>query len=157
GIILVFMVMASQFESYRDPFIILFAVPFALMGTVWFLLLFGEHLSVVSFIGMIMLVGVAVNNAIVLIDYTNILRARGFSVFDAASEAGRARLRPILMTTITTLFGLLPLIINTGEGSEVWRPLGVSVIGGLLVSTIIILIFIPVLYSIFEQRMKKNI
>ncbi len=157
GIILVYMVMASQFESYRDPFIILFAVPFALIGTVWFLLLFGEHLSVVSFIGMIMLVGVAVNNAIVLIDYTNILRARGFSVFDAASEAGRARLRPILMTTITTLFGLLPLTINTGEGSEVWRPLGVSVIGGLLVSTIIILIFIPVLYSIFEQRMKKNI
>ncbi|MBI5416896.1 efflux RND transporter permease subunit [Candidatus Poribacteria bacterium] len=157
GIILVYMVMASQFESYRDPFIILFAVPFALMGTIWFLLLFGEHLSVVSFIGMIMLVGVAVNNAIVLIDYINILRARGYSVFDAAAEAGRSRLRPILMTTITTLFGLLPLIFNTGEGSEVWRPLGVSVIGGLLVSTIIILIFIPVLYSIFEERMKKKV
>ncbi|MBI5207015.1 MAG: efflux RND transporter permease subunit [Candidatus Firestonebacteria bacterium] len=157
GIILVYMVMASQFESYRGPFIILFAVPLALMGTVWFLFIFGEHLSVVSFIGMIMLVGVAVNNAIVLIDYTNILKARGYSVFDAASEAGRARLRPILMTTITTLFGLLPLVTNKGEGSESWRPLGVSVIGGLLVSTIIIFIFIPVLYSIFEERMKKKV
>ncbi|MBI4650027.1 efflux RND transporter permease subunit [Candidatus Desantisbacteria bacterium] len=157
GIILVYMVLASQFESFRDPFIILFAVPFALMGTIWFLLLFGEPLSVISYIGMIMLVGIAVNNAIVLIDYTNILRSRGFGVIEACTEAGKARLRPILMTTITTLFGLLPLMLNKGEGSESWRPLAISVIGGLLVSTIIVLVFIPVLYSLAEQRMKKRI
>lgn len=154
GIILVYMVMAAQFESLLDPFVILFSIPFAITGVIWILLITGKTLNIISYVGMIMLVGIVVNNAIVLVDYTNIMRARGLSVHDAILTAGRRRLRPVLMTALTTIFGLLPLALRTGEGSEVWSPLAISVIGGLLVSTLITLIFVPTLYSIFEERLK---
>ncbi|MDY7037045.1 MAG: efflux RND transporter permease subunit, partial [Thermodesulfobacteriota bacterium] len=156
GVILVYMVMASQFESLRSPFIIIFSVPFAMIGVICALALTGHTLSVVSFIGLIMLVGIVVNNAIVLVDYTNILRARGLSVQEAVQTGGRDRLRPILMTATTTIFGLLPLALSTGEGSEAWNAMGVAVIGGLIVSTLITLIFVPTLYSILEDWREKG-
>jgi len=154
GIILVYLVMAAQFESLIDPFIIMFSVPFAIVGVIWALFITGYTLSIISYIGMIMLVGIVVNNAIVLVDYTNILRARGVPVHDAIIMAGKRRLRPVLMTALTTIFALTPMALSKGEGSEMWSPLGVSVIGGLFVSTVITLIFVPTLYSIFEERIK---
>lgn len=156
GVILVYMVMSSQFESLRDPFIIIFSVPFAIVGVIWALLITGKTLSLISFVGMIMLVGIVVNNAIILIDYMNILRKRGLNVRGAIEIAGPRRLRPILMTSLTTIFGLAPMAIKSGEGSEIWSPLGISVIGGLLASTLITLIFVPTLYSIFETAREKK-
>ena len=154
GIILVYMVMASQFESLVDPFVIMFAVPFAISGVIWALLITGKTLSMTSFVGMIMLVGIVVNNGIVLVDFINILRARGLEVKEAILTAGARRLRPVLMTSLTTILALIPLAARRGEGSEVWSPLAVAVIGGLLVSLTITLIFVPTLYSIVEERLK---
>ena len=156
GIILVYMVMAAQFESLLDPFVILFSIPFAVVGVIWALFITGKTLSTLSFVGMVMLVGIVVNNAIVLVDYTNIMRARGLALEEAILVSGPRRLRPVLMTAFTTIFALLPLALKTGEGSEIWSPLAISVIGGLLVSTLVTLIFVPVMYSIFETRVKKN-
>ena len=157
GMILVYMVMASQFESFRDPFIILFSIPFGMIGAVLVHIIFRQTFTLVSFIGLIMIVGIVVNNAIVLISYINILRARGLKVREAITKGGRARLRPVLMTTLTTVFGLMPLAFSKGEGSEEWFTLGLTVIGGLLVSTLITLIFIPTLYSVFEERKKIDL
>jgi len=156
GILLVYMVMAAQFESFVDPFVILFSVPFAVTGVIWALLITGKTLNIISFVGMIMLVGIVVNNAIVLVDYINIMRARGFGLREAILVTGPRRLRPVLMTAFTTIFALLPLALRTGEGSELWSPLAVSVIGGLLVSTLVTLVFVPVMYSIFEARVKRH-
>jgi len=155
GVILVYMIMAAQFESFLDPFIIIFTVPFAIVGVIWILFITGKTLNLISYVGMIMLIGIVVNNAIVLIDYVNILRRRGLEVREAILITGPRRLRPILMTTLTTIFGLIPLALKSGEGSELWSPLAISVIGGLTVSTLISLIFIPILYSIFEERFRK--
>jgi HAE1 family hydrophobic/amphiphilic exporter-1 len=152
GIALVYMVMASQFESFRDPFIILFSIPFAMIGVVWAMLITRQIFTIDTFIGLIMLVGIVVNNAIILISYINILRARGLSVREAVTLGGRTRLRPVLMTTTTTVLALLPLALSTGEGHEFWRPFGIALIGGLLVSTLVTLVFVPTLYSIFEER-----
>lgn len=154
GIVLVYMIMASQFESFIDPFIIIFTVPFAIVGVLWALLITGKMLSLISFVGMIMLIGIVVNNAIILIDYINILRRRGLGVREAILITGPRRLRPILMTVLTLIFGLTPMALKTGEGSEIWSPLGISVIGGLIVSTLISLIFVPTLYSVFEERFR---
>lgn len=156
GILMVYMVMASQFESLLDPFVIMFSVPFAFVGVIWFFLLTGTTLSITSFIGLIMLMGIVVNNGIVLVDYTNILRARGLNLFEAIQTAGQHRLRPVLMTSLSTIFGMLPLVLIRGEGSEIWRPLGGAVIGGLLVSTLVTLIIVPIVYSIFEESLKKR-
>ncbi|MCX7983517.1 MAG: efflux RND transporter permease subunit [Bacteroidetes bacterium] len=156
SIILVYMVMASQFESLIDPFIVMFSVPFAFTGVFIALFLTGTPFSVVAFLGSIMLVGIVTKNAIVLVDYTNITRARGFELRHAIVYAGRNRLRPVLMTTITTLLGLLPLALSRGEGAEVWRPLGIATIGGLFFSSLITLILVPVLYCIFETRVKPK-
>lgn len=156
GILLVYLIMAAQFESLRDPFIIMFSVPFAITGVIWGLLVAGLSFNVMTFLGLIMLVGIVVNNAIVLVDYTNILRARGIELFEAVQRGGKNRLRPVLMTTITTLFGLVPMAFSRGEGSESWSPMGVALIGGLTVSTLITLIFVPVLYTIFEQKFRRN-
>ena len=155
GMVLVYMVIASQFESFRDPFIILFSIPFGMVGVIWVHLIFRQIFNLNSFIGLIMLVGIVGNNAIVLISYINILRARGLGVREAVIEGGRTRLRPVLMTTLTTVCGLLPLTLSKGEGSEEWVTLSLTVIGGLLFSTLITLIFVPTLYSIFEERVKK--
>lgn len=156
SIFLVYIVMASQFESLIDPFIIMFSVPFSFVGVFLALMLTGQTFSVISFLGAVLLIGIVVKNAIVLIDFTNITRARGIGLREAIIYSGKNRLRPVLMTTITTLLGMLPLALSTGEGSETWNPLGISVIGGLAVSTIITLLFVPVIYSLFRTRQLKK-
>jgi HAE1 family hydrophobic/amphiphilic exporter-1 len=152
GITLVYMIMAAQFESLLDPFIIMFSIPFTFIGVIWALLVTGMTLNMISFLGIIMLMGIVVNNAIVLISYIIILRARGLSMYEAVTEAGGDRLRPVLMTTVTTLAGLLPLAISRGIGSETWQPLGVTMLGGLTISTLITLIFVPTLYAVFHRK-----
>ncbi|MDD5495986.1 MAG: efflux RND transporter permease subunit [Candidatus Omnitrophica bacterium] len=156
GIALVYMVMAAQFESLLDPFIVMFAVPFTFTGVFLAFLVTRTTLSVITFLGIVMLMGIVVNNAIVLISYIGILRARGHSMLEAVTRGGKDRLRPVLMTTITTLAGLLPLALSRGEGSETWQPLGITMIGGLSVSTLVTLLFVPTLYAVFESRFKKN-
>ncbi|HAV91904.1 TPA: hypothetical protein DCW38_01820 [candidate division WOR-3 bacterium] len=155
GILLVFLVMSGQFESFIDPFVIFFSIPFAFTGVIWALFITNTTLSIMGFIGMLMLVGIVVNNAIILIDYINQLRLRGMAMSDAVPLAGKRRLRPVLMTTLTTVFGLLPLAISTSEGSGMWRPLGIVVIGGLLMSTLVTLVVVPVVYSIAEAKIKR--
>jgi len=154
GVILVYMVMASQFESLRDPFVVMFSVPFAFTGVIWALFLGGHNLSIVVFLGLLMLIGIVVNNAIVLVDYINILRARGLPLVKAIQEAGRTRLRPVLMTTLTTICALIPMAFASGQGSEVWNPLGLTVLGGLLVSTLVTLVLVPTMYALFERSRK---
>ncbi len=156
SIILVYMVMASQFESLMDPFIIMFSVPFSFTGVFIALFITNTPFSVIAFLGSIMLIGIVVKNAIVLVDYINIIRARGYELREAIIYSGRNRLRPVLMTALTTLLGLIPLAISKGEGSETWQPLGISTIGGLFFSTVITLIIVPVLYSIFETKIKQK-
>ncbi len=149
AVFMVYLVMASQFESLRHPFLILFSVPLALVGAVFALFLLGMSLSVVVFIGLIMLVGIVVSNAIVLVDRVNQLRNHGMGRREAVLEGAYARLRPILMTTVTTLFGFLPMAIGLGDGAELRRPLAITVIGGLAFSTLLTLVLIPVLYNLF--------
>jgi HAE1 family hydrophobic/amphiphilic exporter-1 len=157
AIALVFVVMASQFESLRDPFIIMFTMPFAAIGVLWILFLTRTTISVISLLGVLILVGVVVNNGIVYIDYTNQLRRKhGLGLIEAVKEAGRVRMRPILMTSLTTIFGMLPLAFQIGEGSELWSPLGRAIVGGMVVSTFLPLVFIPVLYTIFELRSERR-
>ncbi len=150
GMVLVYMVMASQFESYRDPFIIFLSVPFGIVGVIVALTLTGISMNIVTFIALILLVGLVVNNGIVLISFIGILRHRGYDTYRAIIDGGRSRLRPILSTTITTLLGLAPLMFTRGAGSEIWVPFAVTSIGGLTLSTLITLIMMPTLYSIFE-------
>jgi HAE1 family hydrophobic/amphiphilic exporter-1 len=151
AIFLVYLVMASQFESLLHPFVILFSVPFSLIGVVATLVILQVPLSVVVLIGVVLLAGIVVNNAIILIDYTNRLRARGVEKLDALRQAGQARLRPILMTTATTVLGLLPMAVSGGEGSELRSPMALTVIGGLLVSTVLTLLIIPAVYSLLDR------
>jgi HAE1 family hydrophobic/amphiphilic exporter-1 len=155
SIALVYMVMAAQFESLVDPFIVMFAVPFAFVGVVWAFLITNTTLALTSFLGLIMLMGIVVNNAIILVDYTNIMRKRGMPLTEAVLISGRRRLRPVLMTTLTTIFGMVPLAVMRTSGSEVWRPLGIAMIGGLTVSTIVTLVLVPTIYAIFETRFTR--
>ena len=148
-VVLVFIVMAAQFESLTYPFIIMMSVPFAFSGVLMALWLTGTNLNIMSMLGGIMLIGIVVKNGIVLIDYTMLCRERGMAVLNSVVTAGRSRLRPVLMTTLTTILGMVPMAVSTGEGAEMWRPLGVAVIGGLTVSTILTLILVPVLYCVF--------
>jgi HAE1 family hydrophobic/amphiphilic exporter-1 len=152
GVFLVYLVMASQFESFLHPFVILFTIPLSLVGAVFALLITNSTLSVVVFIGMILLAGIVVNNAIVLIDLINQLRAKGREKVAAVIEGGRSRLRPILMTTVTTTLGLLPLALGFGEGAEVRAPMAITVIGGLIVSTMLTLVVIPVMYVVMDRK-----
>lgn len=157
AIVLVYMVLASQFKSLIDPFIIMFSVPLGVIGVLWALFLTETNLSVTSFMGVIMMAGIVVSNGILLVDYTNRLRARGLELSKAIVQAGRTRLRPILMTTTTTILGLIPMAIGLGEGAESNAPMAIAVIGGLSVSTCLTLVFIPTLYAIFETRFKRKI
>ncbi|MHC4640180.1 MAG: efflux RND transporter permease subunit [Planctomycetota bacterium] len=150
GMVLVYMVMASQFESFRDPFIIFFSIPFGIVGVILALAVTGQAMSVVSFLALIMLVGIVVNDGIVLISYLNILRKRGLDVYSAIVEGGRSRLRPVICTSVTTMLAMTPLAFSRGEGSEIWVPFAITIIGGLFVGTLITLILMPVLYSVFE-------
>ncbi|UCC15463.1 MAG: efflux RND transporter permease subunit [Gammaproteobacteria bacterium] len=152
AVFLVYLVMASQFESLLHPFVIMFTIPLALVGAILALAITGTTINVVVFIGLIMLAGIVVNNAIVLVDLINQLRADGADQTTAIVEAGRARLRPILMTTLTTTLGLLPMALGFGEGSEVRAPMAITVIGGLIVSTFLTLLVIPVVYSLIDRK-----
>ena len=157
AVVLVYMVLASQFKSLIDPFIIMFSVPLGLIGVLWALFLTETNLSVTSFMGVIMMAGIVVSNGILLVDYTNRLRGRGMNLEEAVTLGGRTRLRPILMTTLCTILGLIPMAVGLGEGSESNAPMAIAVIGGLSVSTLLTLVFIPTLYSIFETRFKREI
>ena len=153
AIILVYMVMASQFQSLIDPFIIMFTVPLGMVGVIWALFLTDTSLSVTSFEGVIVMIGIVVSNGILLVDYTNKLRKSGIELHEAVIKAGRTRLKPILMTTLATVLGLVPLAIGFG-GETSQSPLAIAVIGGLSVSTFLTLLFIPTLYTIFEERFR---
>lgn len=151
-LLLVFVVMASQFESLTYPFVIMFSIPFALSGVILALWITGNTINVMSLIGVIMLAGIVVKNGIVLIDYINLNRERGMGVIQAVVKGGESRLRPVLMTSITAILGMIPLAISNGEGAEMWKPMAVAVIGGLTVSTLLTLIVIPTFYTIFAKN-----
>ena len=152
AIFMVYLVMASQFESLLHPFVIMFSVPFAIIGVLATMWLFGVTISVVSLIGFILLAGIVVNDAIVLVDYANQLRKQGMSKLEALAGAGRVRLRPILMTTATTVFGLLPMALGLGEGAELRTPMALTVIGGMITSTLLTLLVVPAVYAILDRR-----
>jgi HAE1 family hydrophobic/amphiphilic exporter-1 len=157
SLVLVYMVMACLYESLRDPFVVMFSVPLGVIGVILMLVLTNTTFSMQAFIGCIMLGGIVVNNAILLVDYTNLLRREeGMGLNEAIEEAGRRRLRPILMTALTTIFGLFPLAMGLGEGGEAQAPLARVVIGGLASSTLITLVLVPVVYSIFERGLRKS-
>ena len=155
-VVLVFIVMAAQFESLTYPFIIMFSLPFAFSGVLMALFFTGSTLSVMSLLGGIMLIGIVVKNGIVLIDYIILCRERGQSVLHSVVTAGKSRLRPVLMTTATTVLGMIPMAIAGGQGSEMWSPMAIAVIGGLTVSTVLTLILIPTLYCVFAGTGIKN-
>jgi HAE1 family hydrophobic/amphiphilic exporter-1 len=154
AVFLVYLVMASQFESLVQPFIIMFAIPFAIIGVALALYLTGQVVNIVVLIGAVVLAGIVVNNSIVLIDYTNQLRKDGRSKFEAIQEACAVRIRPILMTTATTVLGLLPMALSWGEGAELRVPLAITVMGGLTVATLLTLVLIPILYTLFVRERK---
>lgn len=151
AIALVYMIMAAQFESFLHPFVIMFSMPVAIVGVILGLLVTGSTLNVISFIGIIMLAGIVVNNAIVLVDYINTLRSRGMERDEAIVLGGQVRLRPILMTTLTTILAMLPMMFEAGEGGEAGAPLAAAVVGGLTISTLLTLVLVPVVYSIFDD------
>ena len=155
-LILVYMVMASQFESFMSPFVIMFSVPFALTGVILGLRIAGVALGIMPMIGIIILLGIVVKNGIVLIDYTILCQERGMNAVEASVTAARSRLRPILMTTLTTVLGMLPMAIGLGEGSEMWRPLGLTVCWGLSISTLVTLVLIPSVYCVFATRKERK-
>ena len=155
-ILLVYIVMASQFESLGKPAVILLAIPFGLSGVVMALWITGTTLDMIGALGVVMLVGIVVKNGIVLVDYTNLMRDRGYKLNDAIALSGASRLRPVLMTAFTTLLGMLPMALSQGDGSEMWHPLGIVVIGGLLVSTFITLIIVPVVYGLISRSGERD-
>ena len=155
-IILVYIVMATQFESLAYPFIIMFTIPFAMSGVFIALWLTNTPLSLIALIGGIMLVGIVTKNGIVLVDYMNLLVERGSSVADAVIAGGKSRLRPVLMTSLTTILGMVPMALGLGEGSEIWQPMGISVVGGLLLSTLLTLFIVPSLYAMLEGRKERK-
>ena len=155
-IILVFIVMAAQFESLVDPFVIMFSIPFAFTGIVLGLAVTQTPLGVMALIGVIMLMGIVVKNGIVLIDYTILCRERGMGIITSVVTAGKSRLRPVLMTTLTTVLGMIPMAVGTGEGSEMWRSMGMTVAWGLSVSTLITLIIVPTVYAVFAANGVKR-
>ena len=151
-LLLVFVVMAAQFESLTYPFVIMFTIPFALSGVILAIWITGNTLNTMSFMGIIMLAGIVVKNGIVLIDYINLNRERGMGIIQAVVQGGKSRLRPVLMTSITAVLGMIPLAISNGEGAEMWKPMAVAIIGGLTISTLLTLIVIPTIYTIFAKN-----
>lgn len=155
-ILLVFITMASQFESLTKPFIIMFTIPFALSGVIVALWISGKSLDMIGALGLVLLVGIVVKNGIVLVDYINLMRERGHALNDAIQLAGESRIRPVLMTAFTTILGMVPMAISSGEGAEMWQPLGIVVIGGLTVSTFLTLLIVPVLYGLFSRSGERD-
>ncbi len=155
-VILVYIVMATQFESLAYPFIIMFTIPFAMSGVFIALWMSSTPLSLIALIGAIMLVGIVTKNGIVMVDYMNLLVERGSEVADAVIAGGKSRLRPVLMTSLTTILGMVPMAMGIGEGSETWQPMGISVVGGLVVSTFLTLFIVPALYAMMEGRKERK-
>ncbi len=156
SLILVFIVMASQFESLRMPLIIMMSIPFAFTGVILALVLTGTTLSVVAALGAVLLVGIVVKNGIVLVDFINLMRDRGMDLYEAIALSGKSRLRPVLMTAATTILGMLPLAMSTGEGAEIWRPMGITVIGGLIFSTLVTMVIVPVMYAVLASKGERR-
>ncbi|MCA1740880.1 MAG: efflux RND transporter permease subunit [Bacteroidales bacterium] len=156
SLILVYLVMASQFESLKMPVIIMLSIPFAFSGVAMALFLTGTKLSLIAGIGAIMLIGIVVKNAIVLVDFINLTRDRGVELYQAVLDSGRSRLRPVLMTSMTTILAMLPLAVNPGEGSELWQPMGIAVIGGLVFSTVVTMVLVPVGYVLIARRGERD-
>lgn len=156
SLMLVYIVMAAQFESFKMPFIIMMAIPFAFTGVILALLLTNTPLSIVAALGAVLLVGIVTKNGIVLIDFINLLRERGIPLYEAIAKACRSRLRPVLMTSLTTILGMVPMALSAGEGSETWRPMGIAVIGGMIFSTLITLIIVPAIYAATNKSGNRN-
>ena len=156
SLMLVYIVMAAQFESFKMPFIIMLAIPFAFTGVILALLLTNTTLSIVAALGAIMLVGIVTKNGIVLIDFINLMRERGIRLYDAIALACRSRLRPVLMTSLTTILGMVPMALSVGEGSETWRPMGIAVIGGMIFSTIITMLIVPAVYAAMDKSGSRD-
>jgi HAE1 family hydrophobic/amphiphilic exporter-1 len=155
SIFVVYFILVSQFESFILPFIIIGSIPLSVIGVFFGLFITGRKLNIMVMVGIIMLVGIVVNNAIVLIDYINLLRLRGLNIQESLIEAGETRLRPIIMTTLTTVFGMIPLALSKGEGAEMYNGMAIAVIFGLSLSTLLTLIIIPILYSLIEDARNK--
>src|SRR5439155_24572420 len=151
AVVFIYLVLAAQFESFIHPLTILLSVPFAVVGAIISLFVFGQSMNIFSQIGLIMLIGLVTKNSILIVEYANQLRARGLEVTEAVVEASKIRLRPILMTSFATIFGVLPLAMGLGAGAESRRPLGVAVVGGLLFSTFLTLLPVPVVYRILAR------
>lgn len=156
SLILTYLVMASQFESLKMPFIIMFSIPFAFSGVIFAHMATGITMSVISMVGGVMLIGIVVKNAIVLVDYINLMRERDYALGEAIILSGKSRLRPVLMTSLTTILAMLPLAMSTGSGAEIWSPMGIAVIGGLIFSTMVTLILVPVVYQMFLRKSEKR-
>lgn len=155
-LLLVYIVMASQFESFSKPFIIMMAIPFAISGAIFALLISGTSLNMIGALGVVLLAGIVVKNGIVLVDYINLMRDRGYELHEAIALSGQSRLRPVLMTSLTAILGMIPMALSTSEGSEMWVPMGTVIIGGLTVSTFVTLIIVPVLYAIFSRHGERD-
>jgi HAE1 family hydrophobic/amphiphilic exporter-1 len=156
SILLVFIVMASQFESFKMPIIIMSSIIFIVPGVIFTLYLTGTNLSIIAALGAVLLVGIVVKNGIVLVDYINLMRDRGYELNHALIESGKSRLRPVLMTALTTMLGMLPMALSKGEGSEIWSPMGIAVIGGLIFSTVITMIVVPVIYAVIAKHGERD-
>lgn len=156
SLVLVFLVMASQFESFVMPFVIMFSIPFAFTGVFLSLFLTGTAMSLVAGLGAVLLIGIVVKNGIVLVDYINLMRDRGVALTEAVALSCMSRLRPVLMTALTTILAMLPLALSTGEGAESWRPMGIALVGGLVFSTAVTLVLIPVIYAIVSRRGERD-
>ena len=155
-VLLVYIVMASQFEDFMKPLIIMSAAVMAIPGVIWALFITGVSLDMIGALGVVLLIGIVVKNGIVLVDYINLMRERGYELNEAIALSGQSRLRPVLMTAFTTILGMVPMALSQSEGSEMWQPLGIVVIGGLLVSTIVTLIIVPILYAITSRHGDRN-
>jgi HAE1 family hydrophobic/amphiphilic exporter-1 len=138
------------------PFVIMFSIPFAFTGVVLILFLTGTTLSLIAALGAVLLIGIVVKNGIVLVDFINLMRDRGYELYEAIARSGHSRLRPVLMTALTTILGMVPLALSRGEGSEIWTPMGITVIGGLIFSTIVTMIIVPVMYAVFARRGERD-
>lgn len=156
SLIMVYIVMASQFESFKMPLIIMFSIPFSFTGVFLTLYITNTTLSVIALLGAILLIGIVVKNAIVLVDYINLMRDRGYDLYKAIEISGKSRLRPVLMTAFTTILGMTPMALSTGEGSEIWSPMGISVMGGLVFSTILTMIIVPMAYAIMARKGERD-
>lgn len=156
ALMLVYIVMAAEFESYLMPFIIMLAIPFAFTGVILGLLITGSTLSIVAALGAVMLIGIVTKNGIVLIDYINLMRERGYRMIEAVALSCRSRLRPVLMTSFTTILGMVPMSLSTGDGAETWQPMGISVIGGMVFSTIVTMLIVPAVYAATDKSGSRN-